>query len=158
MASIEERLRRLEDERAITDRIHAFAQTIDNKEFDAWLDGFTEDGRWSWRESRTAEPVFEAVGRQQLSAWLDAHRERFPPGEEHHVVTNARVISVDGDEARAESWYVVVRSEGDPKLGVRSAGRYHDRLVRSSDGVWRIASRDAVGEMPRPAEPRNAST
>jgi hypothetical protein len=60
------------------------------------------------------------------------------------------VISVDGDEARAESWYVVIRSEGDPKLGVRSAGRYHDRLVRSADGVWRIAERDAVGEMPRP--------
>jgi 3-phenylpropionate/cinnamic acid dioxygenase small subunit len=150
LPSIEERLQRLEDERAIIDRIHAFAQTIDNKEFDAWLDGFTADARWAWRESVTADPVFEARGQAELSQWLDGHRERFPPGEEHHVVTNPRVTSIAGDEARAESWYVVIRSEGDPKLGVRSAGRYHDRLVRSADGAWRIAERDAVGEMPRP--------
>lgn len=148
--SIETRLQRLEDERAIVDRIHAFATTIDNKEFDAWLDGFTPDGRWSWSESKTAEPRFDISGREALTKWLDGHREAFPPGEEHHVVTNPRVVEIDGDTARAESWYIVVRSEGDPKLGVRSAGRYHDRLQRGADGVWRLAERHAVGEMPRP--------
>jgi 3-phenylpropionate/cinnamic acid dioxygenase small subunit len=150
LPTIEERLQRLEDERAIIDRIHAFAQTIDNKEFDAWLDGFTPDGRWSWREAKDAEPHFDISGREQLTEWLDGHRERFPPGEEHHVVTNPRVVEIDGDTARAESWYIVVRSEGDPKLGVRSAGRYHDRLQRGADGQWRLAERQAVGEMPRP--------
>jgi 3-phenylpropionate/cinnamic acid dioxygenase small subunit len=148
--SIEDRLRRLEDERAILDRIHAFAQTIDNKELEAWLDGFTEDARWAWRASAGSEPVFEVRGRAGLTEWIADHQRRFPPGEEHHVVTNPRVVSIDGDTARAESWYVVVRSEGDPELGVRSAGRYHDRLVRGADGSWRIAERDAVGEMPRP--------
>lgn len=149
-SDIEGRLRRLEDERAIVDRIHAFAQTIDNKDFDAWLDGFTEDARWAWRPSAGSEPVFEACGRAELTEWIRDHERRFPPGEEHHVVTNPRVLAIDGDTARSESWYVVVRSEGDPKLGVRSAGRYHDRLERGADGQWRIAERDAVGEMPRP--------
>jgi 3-phenylpropionate/cinnamic acid dioxygenase small subunit len=149
MASIEERLQRVEDELAIVDRVNAFAATIDNKELDAWLDCFTEDGRWSWRETAAAAPAFAVAGRAQLAEWVAGHRRRFPPGEEHHVVTNPRVVEVDGDSARAESWYVVVRSEGDPRLGVRSTGRYHDRLRREADGAWRIAEREAVGEMPR---------
>jgi 3-phenylpropionate/cinnamic acid dioxygenase small subunit len=146
---IEKRLQRLEDERAIIDRIHAFASTIDNKEFDGWLDCFTADGRWSWRSSPEAEPNFAVQGHAELKAWVGEHEKNFPPGEEHHVVTNPRVAEIDGDTARAESWYVVIRSEGDPKLGVRSTGRYHDRLVRERDGQWRIAAREAVGEMPR---------
>lgn len=150
---IEARVRRLEDERAIVDRVHTFAQAIDNKEFDAWLDGFTVDARWAWRASAASDPVFEVRGRAELTEWIGDHERRFPPGEEHHVVTNPRVVSIDGDTARAESWYIVVRSEGDPKLGVRSAGRYHDRLVRCEDGEWRIAERDAVGEMPRLSRP-----
>ena len=44
MSSLEERVQRLEDERAILDRLYAYCTSLDYGHRDEWLDCWTEDG------------------------------------------------------------------------------------------------------------------
>ena len=46
--SIEERLRRLEDEKAILDTLHAYGHHLDYGLEDAWIDCWTEDAVLDW--------------------------------------------------------------------------------------------------------------
>jgi 3-phenylpropionate/cinnamic acid dioxygenase small subunit len=142
------RIARLEDERAILDCVYGYSHALDGKQPDEFLEGFTDDGRFAWKPTPDVDYAIDLNGRAELERWVLDYEPRVPPGREHHVVTNPRIVAVDGDRARAVSWYLIIRDFGG-RPGVRSTGRYLDELERGPDGRWRIRERLALGDMPR---------
>jgi ketosteroid isomerase-like protein len=134
------------DHVAIVDTIHAYSHAIDDKDLDLFLDCFTEDGVWTYRTGAEADPSFRIQGRAALADWYAGHHRAFPLGRENHMTLHTRV-TLDGDRARATSFYFVVRDYPDG-LRVNTTGRYLDELVRCEDGAWRIAERQGIGQMP----------
>jgi 3-phenylpropionate/cinnamic acid dioxygenase small subunit len=148
LADVVQRLSRLEAERDILDVLYLYSHGLDGKLHDEFLDLFTEDGRFAWKPKPDAEFALDVRGREALDRWYHDHERSIPPGREHHVLTNPRILAVEGDQARALSWYLIIRNY-DGRPGVRSTGRYLDELVRSAEGRWRIRERLALGDMPR---------
>ena len=131
-----DRVRALEGERAVLDRLHAYGHTIDYGLQDAWLDCFTEDA------------VLEVVRGTALSATHHGHREltefirghtRAPEVFHKHVLVEPRV-RLSGSTAEVSSYFLRVDAL-EQKPVVRSFGRYLDRLRRCSDGAWRFTAR-----------------
>ena len=73
-------------------------------------------------------------------AWLDRALESWPVNL--HIVTNL-VIEIEGDTARSRCYFHAPMGRnlaGDEQLIITNAGRYEDKLVRTTDG-WRIVER-----------------
>ncbi|MCR5879565.1 nuclear transport factor 2 family protein [Phenylobacterium sp. J367] len=148
------RLQRLEDQRAVTDCIHSVCHVVDGTDAAAWLDLFTPDGVFTWRANDGAAPALDLHGHDALGAWFAQHRSNNPAGSQMHIVLHP-IVSLDGDAARVRSAYQTLRV-ADGQIVVASTGRYEDLLVRSPDGVWRLAERHAIGAMMRQAAPARA--
>lgn len=143
-----DRVARLEAEREILDCLHAYCQGLDGKLRESFLDCFTPDGRFAWKPQPDADFALDVNGSVELERWYLEHEQSIPAGREHHVLTNPRIIAIDGTHAKAVSWYLIIRDFGG-RPGVRSTGRYLDELVRGPDRRWRIRERLALGDMPR---------
>lgn len=121
------RLQRLEDERAVIDRLYEYAHSMDHGPVARLRDCFTEDreveGRW--------QGLFE-----RRSTGNRSHPWKQVPNSKH-LVSCPRVTSLQGDVATVEAYWTYVTDDGDvPHL--RAFGRYIDRMKRCSDGKWRI--------------------
>lgn len=127
----------IEDRAAIQDLLYQYCHYADAADTDGWLSLYVEDG--SLDMGMGGPPI---DGKEALRGFASARR----PGVGLHLCANP-VISVDGDEATAASYVVVLGGNDDPK--VRLAGRYEDRL-RKVDGQWRFISRRLQPQM-RPA-------
>jgi len=133
----------LEEKDAIHETIAEYCFHFDGGEFDKWIDLFTDDG------------VFDA-GRLGLQKGKDALRVflkniRLTNGSPmvKHCVMN-EVIKVNGNEATAKSYIVLVRAKGEGALVNGLAGRYEDQLVKQGDR-WLFKNRkvhfDLMGDM-----------
>jgi len=143
MSSVEERLQRLEDERAIIDRLYAYCTSLDYGHREEWLDCWTEDGVLAW-------PHETFTGREEIGRAFDGHSHA-PEAFHKHVIVDPRVRQY-GDEATAQSYFMRLNdSPGGPV--VRSFGRYMDVLVRCDDGAWRIRERRLERESLIPGAP-----
>lgn len=139
--TLEERVQRLEDERAIAHVLHTYGYGLDYGLEDEYVDCWTEDAVLDWPN----HPLY--CGRPAIAAAFAAHTHA-PDKWHKHVVVDARV-EVDGEHARAESYFMRLdTSDGGPYI--RSFGRYRDRLVRGADGRWRFSERRAEAEARRP--------
>ena len=123
----------LEEKEAIRDVLSAYCFYVDNGEFDKWAGLFTEDG------------VFDAgrLGKMQgRAAVKDFIVKGVPkPGEgpaRKHCTMNS-MIQVNGAEAKADSYIIVVR-EAEQGIMTSLAGRYEDLLVKQGD-TWRFKVR-----------------
>src|SRR3954452_12699693 len=121
------RVSRLEDERDIVDTIYRHSVTSDVEDREGWLENFTDDGRFAWRPAlgdRTrALPeggwvegtwAIDVRGKSQLAEW--AAGGFLVRGRENHTVRPPRIVSLEGDEAETETWYVILRSEEPGKI------------------------------------------
>jgi 3-phenylpropionate/cinnamic acid dioxygenase small subunit len=150
LAAVLERLQRLEEERAILDTLYRYAHAFDDRRYDDVLDCFTEDGAFVYVQRPEEEPLFERRG-PDLRTFFEEHDVGRPWGDVTHVHLNPRVVAVRGDEAEAISYYGTLQQRPDRSaVEIMSMGRYLDRLVRGSDGVWRILERRAERDSPRP--------
>ncbi len=129
----------LRDERDVLDRIYAYCHFIDNKLSEEWLDCFTDDGAFIVRMIETNPPDIELRGKDALRAWIDDYHAKALGGS-NHMVINPRVLAIEGDVARTASYYLLA-SFRDGVLNMNATGRYNDRLLRCSDGRWRIQER-----------------
>jgi len=132
VAKLEERLSRLEDERAIERMIASYGPLVDAGEADATADLWAVDGAYDvegW-PMRSRDDVAAMVR-------SDAHQGLIGRGCCHFL--GPAVVTVDGDEAVAvcESALFVKSSKG---FAVYRAGANHFRLHRR-DGRWQIAHR-----------------
>jgi len=140
-ASLEARLRAVEDEKAIRDVMVQYGQYLDTLDFKAYSELFAREGTWSGNTT-AYKPV---KGPAEIRATMEkAFGERkYDP--EHitnvHLVTNVK-IDVAGDRATGWSrWTVVTANEKDEPF-VRLTGVYEDVFIRE-DGHWKFLSRVA---------------
>ena len=144
--SLEARLRRLEDERAIVRTLHAYGHTFDYGPLEDFLDCFLEDGVWERRRRprdgvESSPAVF--AGRAGLTRFFASHR-RAPDLYYKHLLVEP-LITLEGDEAEVVSYFAKVDEHPDGPY-LYAFGRYRDRLVRCPDGRWRFRRRLAETE------------
>jgi ketosteroid isomerase-like protein len=138
MPTVDERLQRLEDERAILSTLYTYGHAVDYGYEDEWVDCWTEDAVLHWP---TRPGPLE--GREAIAGAFREHTHA-PEKFHKHFLVEPR-IRLDGDRATVESYYARLdQYEDGPK--VRSFGRYRDVLVRCDDGRWRFEERRAENE------------
>jgi SnoaL-like domain len=148
--SVIARIAALEAERDILRTMYRYGHAIDRGDEGGWLDCFTEDGVFAASSERPHYPPFRLEGRAALEDFIERHTR--PPGLWHKHLLIEPLIELDGAEATARSYFVVlVEHEGRPV--VRVFGRYADRLRRGADGRWRFAERLATIDSVMPGLP-----
>lgn len=126
---IESRLRRLEDRFSINDLVVGYATLLDDCQWDAVGELFTEDGVF-------ASPNSTTVGRAAIVANFKVKHEPF--GATLHDPHGIAVEFQDDDHARGT---VIGYAElGSPGRTIATSIRYHDDYRRER-GVWRFAAR-----------------
>lgn len=141
--TLEQRLRRVEDELAIRRVLIDYAATQDARDYAGYAALFANDGEWV--NGATVHKGRAAIQKMLLDLYGAP-----PPGyinnESFHITSNPEV-DVDGDRATAHSRHLLVMrgSNGEPMPML--AGRYEDELIRE-DGQWKILRRVDYPVMP----------
>jgi hypothetical protein len=150
MSTLEERVKAIEDERAILKVLYQYSHSLDQGcVAEDFVDLFTEDARWySTIDGRWAGVTMgPRNGREDFQQWASdmPPKESVPTrGYSKHYVVEPDV-RIDGDSATVESYLLMVRdSEKGPYIW--SMGRYLDQLIRCPDGRWRIKERHLARE------------
>jgi uncharacterized protein (TIGR02246 family) len=123
------------DELAVRNVLALIAHHSDDGTLDAYGALFTEDARWEM----PGTPVCD--GRARIVTAGARRREQGvtgPGSHSRHVITTV-AVTVDGDQAVAESyWQFYTATDTTPAL--RSMGKYRDTFRRTADG-WRLRHR-----------------
>lgn len=139
VASMEARLRRLEDLAEINQLFIDYGYFLDAGDIDGYASLFAEDGEVM------LGPLGKAQGRDQIRALMEKALAG-GVGESFHVISSPRV-HLDGDTATTEVMWTVVRRGADGNPVVPMIGRHRDQLVRE-DGRWRFKSRRGFIDIP----------
>ncbi len=123
----------LEEKEAIRDLMSAYCFYVDDGEFEKLAALFTIDGVFE------TGPLGKLKGRKAIYDFIAAHVPRAGEGPARKHCTMNHLIRVNGAEARADSYIVVIR-ESEDGIVASLAGRYEDTLVK--DGAdWRFQVR-----------------
>jgi uncharacterized protein (TIGR02246 family) len=119
----------LEDAEQIRQLYAKYCHAGDSGDCNAFAQCFTEDA------------VVDAnghlsTGRAAIRESCEAYRPVYAATPMRHVVTNI-LIDVDGDEAQADSYFLLLAATEHP--GVLRTGTYRDRL-RRVDGHWFLST------------------
>ncbi len=145
--TIEQRLRRVEDELAIQRVLVDYAARQDARDYVGYAALFAKNGEWV--NGKNSYKGREAI----LKMLVDLYGTP-PPGyvnnDSYHISSNFQ-IDVNGDRATAHSRHLLVLRgpKGEPTPGL--AGRYEDELIRE-DGQWKILRRVDTPVMPTAEE------
>ena len=138
--SIDERLRRLEDERDILQTLYLYGHSLDDGREDVFMDCWTPDAALLWPDRAPIR------GHAALRDAFRAHSHA-PLVWHKHLLMVPRV-QLAGDRATVDSMFARFdRYASGP--AVRSFGRYLDVLLRCGDGRWRLQERVAEREATR---------
>lgn len=122
------------DDLAIRNLIARIAQVADTGGADEYAQCFTADGRWDM-------PGAPRRGRADIQRGSQARRDagEIGPGSATRHMVNTIVVDIDGDAARASSYFQFFdQTTTTPRL--RLVGQYDDRFVRTGDG-WLLDHR-----------------
>jgi hypothetical protein len=139
---LRERVRALEDKEEIRGLIHAYRQTLDDRDLRAFSQLFAANGTWSGRSGT-------ATGPEAIYSMLSASLPDNPPapGATLWHLNNDPAIRLDGDRASAFTlWMHVRRGDGDVPL-LPTLGGYQDELIREN-GRWRFLLRTVTPLIP----------
>ena len=130
-------VQRVADELEVRNVVARLAQYADGGDLDAYVELYTPDGLWDM-------PGAPRKGRDEIRAGAAARRasgEAGPGSNTRHVVTTT-AVTVDGDDAVADSvWLFYTSTSTAPSLF--NMGTYRDHLVRTPTG-WQVAHREIV--------------
>jgi len=144
--SISQRVQALVDRAAIERLITSdYSTALDNKDWKAFGELFTEDGEFSMLDPAWSPKNFK--GREAIAhAFTDpAPTDRgpgVPPASDlpvKHVISNPH-ITIHGDNATATAYWMEMDLQKLGSVRVRATGYYIDVLKRDN-GVWRFKSR-----------------
>ena len=131
--SLEQRLRELQDQVEITDRLHDYCRGLDAMDLDRLVSAFTSDCVVDYGP----EPGMRTVGRHSLLQSLDVLMLRWVRTSHH--LTNIQIEFITTDQAKSVS-YVMAWHEFPGGATTSLYAQYHDTLVREPSG-WRIRER-----------------
>lgn len=140
-ASVETRLRMLEDRERIRELRATYCFLVDDERFDELADRcFTEDAVCDFRPTDASFPPMVSEGRDAVRGFFS---NAVPSLLRHmsHTVHNHR-ISIDGDEASGDCYFELTALHAASGEELVGAGRYVDRYRRVG-GQWRFAARRA---------------
>ncbi|MEO7371030.1 MAG: nuclear transport factor 2 family protein [Ilumatobacteraceae bacterium] len=135
------------DEQAIHNLIHRYAGLMDSADFPGIARLFAAAVLTNDQDTEGMHGV-EAITR----VYTDANRV-YDDGKTHtkHVISNTE-LDIDGETARASSYFMVFQQIDDFPLQPIVSGRYGDSFERV-DGTWRFNGRhlsiDLVGDLSR---------
>lgn len=135
VASLEARLKTLEDHVEITQLVAQYGPSVDSGSPVATAELWTEDGEFD------AVPWLEMRGRDEIEEMVrsDGHQAVIVSGC-GHVLTVPHVV-LDGDEARGRSYALHLRWDADAdRFWVARVSANTWRWVRTDEG-WRVAER-----------------
>ena len=134
--SVEQRLRRVEDELAIQRVLVEYAARQDARDYPGYAALFAKNGEWV--NGKNAYKGREAI-LKMLTDLYGAPPAGYVNNDSYHISTNFQ-IDVNGDRATVRSRHLLVlrgpKGEPTPSL----AGRYEDEFIRE-DGQWKILRR-----------------
>ena len=145
--TLEQRVQRIEDEKAIRRLIMEYAVRLDARDFDGYAALFAENGVWQ------NGPTIKR-GRAEIRAMLDGIYGEQDPGyentESYRIVHNV-VIDLDGDRATARSRQLTIMRGDRGSPTPRLSGIYDDEFIREN-GEWKFLKRVDSVFMPSAAE------
>lgn len=134
----------LEEKDAIRDLMSAYCFHVDEGEFDQFAALFSSDGTFE------PGPQGKYQGRDAIRKFISSVVPLPGEGPARKHCTMNHMISVNGAEARASSYIIVVRAADGGGIMTSLAGRYEDLLVKQ-DGQWRFKLRrihfDITGDL-----------
>jgi uncharacterized protein (TIGR02246 family) len=133
----------LEEKEAIRDLLSTYCFQVDDGEFDKFAALFTADGTFE------PGPQGKYQGREAIRNFIASVVPRAGEGPARKHCTMNHLINVNGSEARANSYIVVLR-ESENGIIPSLAGRYEDLIVKEN-GEWRFKVRkihfDIAGDL-----------
>jgi len=136
IAALQREVRELKDRQAVLDCIASHARGCDRHDLDVIGGTYHPDAIDEHGFTTNAGPEYGPWANATHAATSDVHT--------HNITTHA--CEIDGDEAHAESYVIVVLLSSDGRTAQFISGRYVDRLERR-DGEWRIALRRSTVEV-----------
>ena len=137
-----EPLQRLQLQFDIDQLYAAYAAALDEKRFDAWPDFFLEDGRYVLQARENFErrlPLalmdLESRGMMKDRVYGITQTIYHGPYYTRHVVSPARVLSVEDGVIASQANYAVFRTRPASVSEVYNVGRYIDEIVRTDEGL-----------------------
>jgi uncharacterized protein (TIGR02246 family) len=145
--TVEQRLRRVEDELAIQRVLVEYAARQDARDYAGYAALFAKNGEWV--NGKNAYKGRDAI-LKMLTDLYGPVPAGFVNNDSYHISSNFQ-IDVDGDRATARSRHLLVMRgpKGEPTPSL--AGRYEDELIRE-DGQWKILKRVDTPVMPTAEE------
>jgi ketosteroid isomerase-like protein len=135
-ASLEGRLRRLEDLEAIRQLQIDYGNALDRGNVDAYVALFAEDAELN------LGPVAHCKGHAEIREAAG----RMCGGGSIHLIGNPQIF-LDGDTAKAVVSWTVLSPDEDGRPQVTTTGAHRDDLVRTSEG-WRLMRRRGFVNIP----------
>lgn len=127
-----------------------YAHCLDSDALERWPDFFTEACHYritSAENYNAGMPlgIIYANSRDMLRDRVSALRQAniYEPQAYRHLISGMRIERDGGDALDLETHMLVVRTMQDGAMSLFAAGRYADRVVRTSEG-WRFASKIVV--------------
>jgi len=130
--------RETREQRLEIEEFHAdYCWTLDCGDVERWPEYFTDDAvyRITARENADAGlPVglvyADSKAMIRDRAFAIKHTQMYAPRTLQHLVTNVRVLQVEGDAIKAQSNYLLLQTLVDGPTTIQQSGRYYDTFVR----------------------------
>lgn len=132
--SLEQRVRRLEDERAIREILLHYTRCVDRADFEGIASCYTEDG--CFYPSDHSGPI---AGKAAILAIFRKLMKTIPATSMHYI-SNQQVRFLGSDEATVFAYFYSNKSFEDGREDENTWGGYELRVLREADGEWRIRS------------------
>lgn len=131
--TLQAKINGLADRAEIQELIGAYANTIDDRDFAAWQDLFTEDGSYGSEPDRIPKPLLAKAGDEFLSSYPKTHHFLGLPS-----------ITIDGDEAQGRCPGIThhVRVQAHPSQS-NIVGGWLRLTFRRTERGWRIVNAHA---------------
>lgn len=132
--TLEQRIARLEDEREIKDILHHYTRCVDRGDVAGIASCYTEDGCFI--------PSDKSVPISGKSAIFAVFTKLLDPNVKTsaHYITNQQLDFVSDNEAVVFAYFYANKSFNGGREDELTCGGYELRVVRESDGEWRIKS------------------
>jgi len=132
-----------------------YVSIIDCDHLEEWPDLFTEDGIYEIVPKENADlglpiGIMHCFGRPMMRDRIVSLREAnvFESHTYRHMTSGLEFKQIDADTVDMQSNYVVVQTLTDGESRVYQAGRYFDRIVRTTEG-WRYQSKRVIYDTSR---------